>query len=110
MAKKQVYRRAGLKFGIYADAGLFTCAGRAGSLGYEEQDAKLFAEWEVGVASLKQRGIPPMATCTEPTRLGLCLCHTSMCVAQHQLRRTFTQASPVSSLPTVDPRQPHTLY
>lgn len=39
---------AGLKFGIYSDAGLFTCAGRAGSMGYEQEDARLFAEWGVG--------------------------------------------------------------
>ncbi|MDD4125175.1 MAG: glycoside hydrolase family 27 protein [Eubacteriales bacterium] len=37
----------GLKFGIYEDAGTLTCAGRAGSFGYERQDAKLFASWGV---------------------------------------------------------------
>lgn len=35
----------GLKFGIYSDAGTMTCGDRPGSFGYEEKDAKLFAEW-----------------------------------------------------------------
>jgi alpha-galactosidase len=37
----------GLKFGIYSSAGLFTCGGRFGSLGYEEIDAKTYASWGV---------------------------------------------------------------
>eukprot|EP01024_Parvocaulis_polyphysoides_P045805 TRINITY_DN4294_c0_g2_i2.p1 TRINITY_DN4294_c0_g2~~TRINITY_DN4294_c0_g2_i2.p1 ORF type:complete len:478 (-),score=35.65 TRINITY_DN4294_c0_g2_i2:396-1676(-) len=37
----------GLKMGIYSDAGSRTCAGFPGSLGYEEQDAQLFAKWKV---------------------------------------------------------------
>ncbi|EKM60900.1 glycoside hydrolase family 27 protein [Phanerochaete carnosa HHB-10118-sp] len=35
----------GLKFGIYSDAGTLTCGGHFGSLGYEEIDAKTYAEW-----------------------------------------------------------------
>ena len=37
----------GLKFGLYSDAGNYTCAGRPGSLYYEEIDAKTYAEWGV---------------------------------------------------------------
>jgi alpha-galactosidase len=37
----------GLKFGIYSDAGLKTCAGRPGSRGYEFQDARQYAAWGV---------------------------------------------------------------
>ena len=37
----------GLKFGVYSDAGLMTCAGRPGSLGYETQDAQRYASWGV---------------------------------------------------------------
>ena len=37
----------GLKFGIYSDAGIYTCEKRPGSLGYEEIDAKTYAEWGV---------------------------------------------------------------
>ena len=33
----------GFKFGIYSDAGSKTCAGRAGSQGYESQDALQYA-------------------------------------------------------------------
>ena len=37
----------GLKFGIYSSAGTMTCAGRAGSLYYEENDAQDWASWGV---------------------------------------------------------------
>ncbi|KAG8905228.1 hypothetical protein FRB99_000448 [Tulasnella sp. 403] len=37
----------GLKFGIYSDGGTHTCGGRFGSLGYEDIDAKTYAEWGV---------------------------------------------------------------
>jgi alpha-galactosidase len=37
----------GLKFGIYSDAGVKTCAKRPGSLGHEYQDALLYAAWGV---------------------------------------------------------------
>ncbi|HEU5087014.1 MAG TPA: NPCBM/NEW2 domain-containing protein, partial [Roseiflexaceae bacterium] len=37
----------GLKFGIYTDAGSYTCQGRPGSLGYEFQDAATYAAWGV---------------------------------------------------------------
>ncbi|EIN11230.1 glycoside hydrolase [Punctularia strigosozonata HHB-11173 SS5] len=37
----------GLKFGIYSSAGTMTCQRRFGSLGYEEIDAKAYAEWGV---------------------------------------------------------------
>jgi len=37
----------GLKFGIYSCAGSHTCAGKPASYGYEEVDARTFAEWGV---------------------------------------------------------------
>ena len=37
----------GLRFGLYSDAGTKTCAGRPGSLGYEESDANTYAKWNV---------------------------------------------------------------
>jgi alpha-galactosidase len=37
----------GLKLGIYEDAGVWTCGGKPGSLGYEQQDALLFASWAI---------------------------------------------------------------
>ncbi|EOX98996.1 Alpha-galactosidase 1 isoform 2 [Theobroma cacao] len=40
--------KKGLKLGIYADAGYFTCSKTMpGSLGHEEQDAKTFASWGI---------------------------------------------------------------
>jgi alpha-galactosidase len=51
----------GLKFGIYTSAGTLTCAGFAGTLGHEQQDANLFASF--GVDYLKydncnNQGVP----------------------------------------------------
>ncbi|MFH5800511.1 NPCBM/NEW2 domain-containing protein [Haladaptatus sp. CMAA 1911] len=37
----------GLKLGIYSSAGTRTCQGLPASLGYEEQDARSYAEWGV---------------------------------------------------------------
>ena len=37
----------GLRIGIYSDAGSLTCGGYAGSLGYEELDAKTWAKWGI---------------------------------------------------------------
>jgi alpha-galactosidase len=37
----------GLKLGIYSDAGTRTCEGRPGGRGYEFQDARQYAAWEV---------------------------------------------------------------
>ena len=37
----------GLKLGIYSSPGPKTCAGYAGSLGHEEQDAKMYAAWGI---------------------------------------------------------------
>lgn len=42
-----VIHEAGLKFGIYSDAGEKTCAGMAGSLGHEAQDLDQFIDWEI---------------------------------------------------------------
>ena len=39
--------RNNLYLGLYSDAGTKTCAGKAGSLGYEVIDAKTYAEWEI---------------------------------------------------------------
>jgi alpha-galactosidase len=37
----------GLGFGIYSDAGKYTCGRFAGSLGYEDVDAQTWASWGV---------------------------------------------------------------
>jgi alpha-galactosidase len=37
----------GLKFGLYSDAGLYTCQKRPGSLHYEVQDAASYTEWKI---------------------------------------------------------------
>ncbi|XP_071477917.1 alpha-N-acetylgalactosaminidase-like isoform X1 [Diadema antillarum] len=46
--------KKGLKLGIYADYGNFTCGGYPGSLGHLEVDAQTFADW--GVDMLKMDG------------------------------------------------------
>ncbi|PRP89387.1 hypothetical protein PROFUN_01250 [Planoprotostelium fungivorum] len=52
----------GLLFGLYSDAGTKTCAGRPGSLNYEEIDAKTYSDW--GIDYLKydncfNENVPP---------------------------------------------------
>jgi len=47
MALGDYIHSIGLKFGIYSNAGTHTCGGFPGSLGFETQDAKLFASWGV---------------------------------------------------------------
>ena len=37
----------GLQFGIYSDAGYYTCTHFTGSLGFETEDAQQFATWDV---------------------------------------------------------------
>ncbi|KAF2466516.1 glycoside hydrolase [Lindgomyces ingoldianus] len=37
----------GMKFGMYSSAGVFTCGRYPGSLGFEQQDADLWASWDV---------------------------------------------------------------
>ncbi|CEM10234.1 unnamed protein product [Vitrella brassicaformis CCMP3155] len=37
----------GLLFGLYSDAGTHTCGGKEGSLGYEDIDARTYADWGV---------------------------------------------------------------
>lgn len=48
----------GLKLGIYSDAAPLTCAGYTASLGFEEQDAKTFAEWDVDYLKYDYCGAP----------------------------------------------------
>ena len=42
----------GLKFGVYSDAGFYTCQKRPGSLGFEENDAQSYASWGVDYLKL----------------------------------------------------------
>lgn len=55
----------GLKFGIYSDAAERTCAGRFGSYGYEQIDAKQYAEWGVDLLKYDYCGAPSDATSAE---------------------------------------------
>lgn len=48
----------GLKLGIYSDAAPLTCAGYTASLGFEDQDAKTFASWEVDYLKYDYCGAP----------------------------------------------------
>lgn len=36
----------GIQLGTYLDAGLTTCQGYGGSLGFEEEDANVLAQWK----------------------------------------------------------------
>lgn len=48
----------GLKLGIYSDAAQLTCAGYTASLGFEEQDAKTFASWDIDYLKYDYCGAP----------------------------------------------------
>ncbi|MCM1348501.1 MAG: NPCBM/NEW2 domain-containing protein [Firmicutes bacterium] len=54
----------GLKFGIYSDAGNYTCAKAFGSYGFEEIDAKQYADWGVDLLKYDYCDAPDdLATC-----------------------------------------------
>ncbi len=48
----------GMKFGMYSDAAAKTCAGAYGGYGYEEIDAKQYAEWGVDILKYDYCGAP----------------------------------------------------
>ncbi|WP_242921193.1 glycoside hydrolase family 27 protein [Pontibacter liquoris] len=48
----------GMKLGIYSDAAQLTCAGYTASLGFEEQDAKTFASWDIDYLKYDYCGAP----------------------------------------------------
>jgi alpha-galactosidase len=48
----------GLKFGIYSCVGSYTCAGKPASYGYEEEDARTFAEWGVDFLKVDCCNVP----------------------------------------------------
>ena len=49
----------GMKIGIYSDAAPLTCGGLTASLGFEEQDAKTFAEWGFDYLKYDYCNAPP---------------------------------------------------
>ena len=61
----------GLKFGIYSDAGTYTCGGQAGSLYYEKIDAADYEKWEVDFLkydNCHNQGIPSRVRYTAMAR------------------------------------------
>ena len=64
----------GLKFGIYSCAGAYTCAGKPASFGYEEVDARTFADWGVDFLKYDYCYMPPGVTAqTVYRRMGQAL-------------------------------------
>ena len=61
IASIDAFPSAGLKFGMYADAGNLTCQFHPGSRGYEEVDAQSFADW--GVDYLKYDNCESQSFC-----------------------------------------------
>ncbi|MDH6575292.1 NEW3 domain-containing protein [Kitasatospora sp. MAP5-34] len=51
----------GLKFGIYEDAGTYTCGGYPGSMNHWQQDTDLFAAWGVDYVKLDGCNVPTAA-------------------------------------------------
>jgi alpha-galactosidase len=56
--------RQGFKLGLYSDAGIYDCGFYPGSLGYEEQDAALYAAW--GIDYLKYDNCGGLVGNTQP--------------------------------------------
>jgi len=60
---KYIHSR-GFKYGIYTSMGSGTCSDYAGSLGHEEQDARMFLDWDVDLVTYdacRLPSIPPVA-------------------------------------------------
>ncbi|EPS45113.1 hypothetical protein H072_872 [Dactylellina haptotyla CBS 200.50] len=55
-------KQRGFHFGIYSDAGTYTCGGYPGSLGYEEIDAATFESWGVDYLKLDGCYVNPFKT------------------------------------------------
>lgn len=52
----------GLKFGMYSDAGRYTCGQYEGSLGHEDVDAKTFASWGVDYLKYDSMSFPDVCS------------------------------------------------
>ena len=72
---------AGLKFGMYSDAGAATCAGYPGSRGYEEVDAQDFTSW--GIDYLKWVHILFIDLGTKKVSRPLCTATAASTALQH---------------------------
>lgn len=75
--------RAGLKLGVYSDAGSMTCARFAASLGHEKEDAKVFAEWGVDFLKYDNCFATPIKEASCPS---CCISPGSFCWSQVTLR------------------------
>ncbi len=63
--------KLGLKFGVYEDAGLRTCAGYPGSFGHYRTDAATFAAWGVDYLKFDWCNVPLRMTPPMSWHLGL---------------------------------------
>ncbi|HEX6520297.1 MAG TPA: ricin-type beta-trefoil lectin domain protein [Streptosporangiaceae bacterium] len=103
----------GLKLGIYEDAGTATCQGFPGSDGHEQQDASLFASWNVDYLKYDWCNVPfssfpgqshQQVAQTLYTRMRDALAATnrpivfSMCNGWDGTVQPWTWAGPVSNL------------
>lgn len=61
----------GLKFGIYSDAGTLTCGDQPASFGYEEKDARMFADWGVDYLKYDYCYCPDYASLNNDYRMAI---------------------------------------
>ena len=54
---------AGIKLGVFADAGTRTCGGAAASYGYETVDAQTFADWGLSYLKYDNCNAPEVDQC-----------------------------------------------
>jgi alpha-galactosidase len=66
----------GLQFGIYTDAGRKTCEGRPGSYGFEERDAKSYAQWGVDYVKIDWCNAEGLDAPTQYAKLRDALAHS----------------------------------
>jgi alpha-galactosidase len=60
---------AGIKLGVFADAGTRTCGGAAASYNYEKVDAQTFADWGLSYLKYDNCNAPEVDQCALLKRL-----------------------------------------
>ena len=85
---------AGLKFGIYGDAGTATCGDFTGSLGYEAKDAAQFADWGVDLLKYDNCHSPGSDVVRLPPSARHFVRASALCSCLHQRFHETTLMTP----------------
>lgn len=85
----------GMKIGIYSSAGTLTCARYEGSLGHEEKDAQVWAEW--GVCLISSVRISVIVPCDADS--GTRLTTSSMITASTTGKKAHSSSHLIAIMP-----------